>query len=82
MYDANVFMMLMITIIQLFFVSTIWEVLFVVWCSFFSKISIKRILDLKNEATKPTDILEDKRNIQVLYPNFKTLYVTYALQKR
>ena len=29
--------------------------------------------ELKNEATKPIDILEDKRNIQVLYPNFETL---------
>ena len=29
--------------------------------------------ELKNEATKPIDILEDKRNTQVLYPNFETL---------
>ena len=28
--------------------------------------AINRILELKNEATKPTDILEDKGNIQVL----------------
>ena len=29
-------------------------------------IVINRVLELKNEAAKPTDILEDKRNIQVL----------------
>ena len=28
--------------------------------------AINRVLELKNEATKPTDILEDKRNIKVL----------------
>ena len=28
--------------------------------------TIKRILELKNDATKPTDILEDEKNIQVL----------------
>ena len=28
--------------------------------------AINRILELKNEATKPTDILEDERNIQIL----------------
>ena len=28
--------------------------------------AINRVLELKNETTKLTDILEDKRNIQVL----------------
>ena len=31
------------------------------WCQ-----AINRILELKNEITKPTDILQDKGNIQVL----------------
>ena len=35
--------------------------------------SYQQNTELKNEATKPIDILEDKRNIQVLYPNFETL---------
>ena len=35
--------------------------------------SYQRRLELKNEATKPTDILKDKMDIQALQPNFKTL---------
>ena len=31
-------------------------------------------MELKNEATKPTGILEDKKNIQVLQPNLKILW--------
>ena len=31
------------------------------------------VLELKNEASKPTYILEDEGNIEVLQPNFKTL---------
>ena len=34
---------------------------------------MNRVLEIKNEAAKLTDILENKRNIQVQQSNFKTM---------